>query len=160
MTMPQDTDLPQDAENPGEGFAAAFRRPSQVVLIVCQMLLGLALTIALIVKFYMLILSDQVCLPDAATLGNMIRCSNVAMMLGQFVLAVAGFRLAALLFDPGLRDLPHMLLLAVSGAFLLVLAGLPGQGADWRSALLLLALTVALGAVHIARFLTARDEKK
>jgi hypothetical protein len=145
-------------ENDGDGAAGtrappaaslfgAFERPAQIVLVVCQMLLGLGLGLTLILKIYMLLFTDAVCAADMATLSNMIRCTPALALMGQTLMLVAAFRLAALLFSPRFDALFEALALATAGALIHILAALPAQGPVWQQTLLIAALVVVGGAL-------------
>jgi len=145
-------------ENDGDGAAGtrappaaslfgAFERPAQIVLVVCQMLLGLGLAIALILKLYMLLFTDSVCVADAASLGNMIRCTPALALLGQTLMLVAAFRVAALLFSRRLDGLFEALALGVAGALIRIVSTLPSDGPVWQQTLMITALVAVGGAL-------------
>lgn len=125
----------------------AFERPAQIVLVVCQMLLGLGLAIALILKLYMLLFTDSVCVADAASLGNMIRCTPALALLGQTLMLVAAFRVAALLFSRRLDGLFEALALGVAGALIRIVSTLPSNGPVWQQTLMIAALVAVGGAL-------------
>jgi hypothetical protein len=133
-----------DSHSPTETLIRAFERPAMTVMTVCQMLLGLGLAAALILKIYMLIFTDQVCTADGTTLGNIIRCAAALEMLGHVLIMVAGFRTAALMFTASAHQLAEALLLALIGVLLLLLSGLTLTTAVWYAALI---LVVLLGAI-------------
>ncbi|NJM82134.1 MAG: hypothetical protein HC844_06260 [Tabrizicola sp.] len=149
---------PTDPANQRQSLHILFQRPAGVVVTVCQMLIGLGLAIALLLKAYMFIFTDHVCLADGATLGNIIRCTPVLLMLSQFLMFVAALRFAGLLFAPHLGRIFETILLSLVAVLLRVLADLTLPGAHWELALVLLALSAAIaGAALATRFLPPSD---
>ncbi len=157
-------DTGQDGEDavpgaPPEGAALrrAFEAPANVVLVVCQMLAGLGLALALIVKVYMLVFTDLICTGDAATLGDMIRCTPTLTLMAQVIMLAAGLRLAACLFSDVTARLIEPLAIGLAGALLAMVAavlqsGTPGAdpatvASMWQAAILILTL---LGAGTVA----------
>lgn len=131
----------------------AFAQPAWVVMMVGQMLLGLALFVSLILKYYMLVLSAEVCVPDGDTLGNLIRCTPTLDITAHTVLGVAGLRVAACLFADDPRALLQPLLVGVIGVLLLYLSGITSAAASWAGAGLLLALVIALSVLFAGLYL-------
>lgn len=135
------------------GFLNAFAHPSWVVMMVAQMLLGLGLFVSLILKYYMLVVGTEVCSPDGATLGNMIRCTPTLEIAAHFVLGVAGLRLAACLFVDSPRALLTPLMVGVVGVLMMYLSGLTIAGASWAVAAVLLALMTCLSVLFAGLYL-------
>jgi hypothetical protein len=140
---------PEDG-HPAQSLIRAFERPAYTVMMVCQMLLGLGLAVALILKVYMLIFSDQVCTADSNTLGNLIRCTGTLELVAHLLILVAGFRIAALMFSATPYLLLEPLLLALTGVLLLFLSDLKIAGATWFLSLILLVIFSAMSGIFIA----------
>lgn len=127
-------------------------RPARIICTICQMILGAGLAITLILKVYMMVLTDYQCAADAASLGNAIRCTP-SLELAAYALALAaGFELAFLLFENTMEKAMKPLLLGLSSTFLFVLAGLSAEQANWQVALTILALTASLTGGLAFRF--------
>lgn len=137
-------------------FFRAFQRPAWVVMMVAQMILGLALAITLILKIYMLVFSPYVCTPDGETLGNIIRCTGMLEITAHFVLAMAGFRFAALMFLDRPRTLLGPLMTAIVGVLLLFLSGLALPDASWPVAAVIVVLVAAISAIVAGQTLLSR----
>jgi len=137
-------------QHPAQILITALERPAFTLMIVCQMLIGLGLAIALVLKVYMLVFTNQVCLADGTTLGNMIRCAQTLELLAQFLIMVAGFRFAALMFTMAPFKLLEPLLLALTGVFLLFLSDLSIAAATWYFSLIMLVLFGAMSSVFVA----------
>lgn len=137
-------------------FFRAFQRPAWVVMMVAQMILGLALAITLILKIYMLVFSPYVCTPDGETLGNIIRCTSTLETIAHFVLAMAGFRFAAFMFMDRPRLLLGPLMLGISGVFLLFLSGLTLAQASWPVAAVIVVLFATISAIVVGQTLLSR----
>ena len=138
------------SQHPAEILTSALERPAFTLMIVCQMLIGLGLAIALVLKVYMLVFTNQTCLADGTTLGNMIRCVQTLELLAQFLIMVAGFRFAALMFTKTPFQLLEPLLLALTGVFLLFLSDLSLAVSTWYLSLIMLVLFGAMSSVFIA----------
>ncbi|MEO9530069.1 hypothetical protein [Roseibium sp.] len=132
-------------------FFEAFRRPSWIVMMVVQMLFGLGLAVALIVKYYMLIFGTQSCEADGTTLGNAIWCTPTLEIVAHFVIAVAGIRFAAFMFSDRPRALLAPLFIALVGVLLLFLSSLSTVTASWPVAAVILTLLACCSAVFAAR---------
>ncbi len=139
-------------QTPTPEFLAAFARPTWVVMIVAQMLLGLALAIALIMKYYMLVFGTAVCTVEDASVANMVRCTPTLVMLAHFLIAVAAFRFAAVMFVDRPLALVPPFAVGLMGLFLLFLAGIGNTDVSWALAAVILALlacvTIAMGALY------------
>ena len=130
-------------------------------MMVGQMLLGLALFIALILKYYMLVIGPDGCLVDGTTLGNMIRCTGTLEIVANFVFALAGFRFAAFMFQDRPREMFGPLMVALAGVFLMFLSGLTYEVATWSVAAIILTLMAAMGSIYAAQvFLHPRDRSE
>jgi len=144
--------MDQTQPTPDVSFFAAFAGPAWVVMMVAQMLLGLAFVFALTLKYYMVVFGTAVCTADDDTLGNMIRCTPTLVMTAHFLIAVAAFRLARCMFvDRPLAVLPPLMLL-LAGVFVLFLTGVSASSASWALAAVILALLVSLGASLFAYY--------
>lgn len=139
----------------------AFLRPAWVVMMVAQMLLGLALAITLIVKYYMLVLGTEVCTPDGETLGNLIRCTQTLEIVGHFIVAVAGFRFAGFMFADRPRMLFGPLLVALCGVLLLFLSDVSIASTSWAVAATIVTLMLGMSAIYAAQvFLRSKDRSR
>lgn len=143
--------MEQDKKFLPSGFPGSFVRPSWVIAMVCQMLLGTALTTTLVVKFYMLVFTDAVCAPDHGTLSSLIQCTATLEIAANFVLAVAGFRLAALMFLESWRSIPGVMIIASSGILLRFLSGLEAETANWQHAVVTLSLIAVPSVTYLVR---------
>ena len=128
-------------------FFRAFQRPAYVVMMAAQMILGLALAISLIVKFYMLAFGTELCTEDGVSLANMIRCTPLLVIVGHFVLGVAAFRFASFMFQDRPRLILGPLMLGLSGTLVLFLSGLNHQTASWSAAAVIVTLMLAISAI-------------
>ena len=137
-------------------FFRAFQRPAWVVMMVAQMILGLALAITLILKIYMLVFSSYVCAGDGETLGNIIRCTGTVELIAHFVLAMAGFRFAAFMFLDRPRMLLGPLMLGISGVLLLFLSGLTLADASWPVAATIVVLFASISVIVLGQTLLSR----
>ena len=137
-------------------FFRAFQRPAWVVMMVAQMILGLALAVTLILKIYMLVFSPYICTADGETLGNIIRCTGTLELIAHFVLAMAGFRFAAFMFLDRPRLLLGPLMLGLSGVLLLFLSGLTLAEASWPVAAVIAVLFLTISAIVVGQTLLAR----
>ena len=125
-------------------FVAHVLRPAKIIRSICQMIIGAGLAIALILKVYMMVLTDHQCIADSVALGNAIRCMPALELAAYSLALAAGFELAYLLFEDTLERVMRPLLLGLSAAFLLLLSGLSIESANWQIALMIVALTVSL----------------
>jgi hypothetical protein len=137
-------------QHPAAILVKALERPAFTLMIVCQMLVGLGLAVALVLKVYMLVFTDQVCAADGTTLGNMIRCTQTLELLAQFLIMIAGFRFAALMFTMTPFQLLQPLLLALAGVLLLFLSDLTVAQTTWYASLIMLVLFGAMSSVFAA----------
>jgi len=130
-------------------FAA---RPAFLIKVICQMLLGLGIAIALIAKVYMLVLTDYQCLAETNTLGNRIRCANTLSIMAYGLALYAGFELAFRMFREGIQGAVDPLIIGVCSAFLLILSMLSLENASWQIAMLLTSLTLTVVALLFFRY--------
>ena len=131
--------------SPDDRLREAIERPARLIRTICQMLLGLGLAIALILKVYMLILTDHQCEADVKSLGNLIRCTPTLVMVGYAVALSAGFAVAYRLIAGSVgRFILRPVLLAVASVLIIYVAQFDPAAADWRRALELGVLAVLL----------------
>lgn len=128
-----------------------FSRPSYLVKVICQMIIGIGIAIALIAKVYMIVLTDLQCLADTQTLGNKIRCGNTLAILAAGLALSAGFELAYRLFSEGIQGAIDPLILGVCSAILLMISALAIETASWEVALMLTSLTFTVAALLFCR---------
>ncbi|MEP3047956.1 MAG: hypothetical protein ABJL55_19460 [Roseibium sp.] len=148
-------------QNRESAFFEAFRRPAWIVMMVAQMLLGLGLGLALIVKYYMMIFGTESCVVDGVTLGNTIRCTSTIEIVAHFVIAVGGFRFAAFMFSDTPRNLLAPLFVSLAGLLLLFLSDLSFATASWPVAAVILTLLSCGSAVFFAqRFLHSQTSNR
>lgn len=129
-------------------FAA---RPSFLIKVICQMILGAGIAVALIAKVYMFVLTDHQCLADSFSLGNKIRCANTLTIMAYALALSAGFELAYRMFSDGLNATIDPLIAGVSSALLLLAASLTIEKSTWQVALLMTSLTLAIVALLFCR---------
>ena len=133
-----------DAPTGHSRFSSQVLRPARIIRSVCQMILGAGLAIALILKVYMLVLTDHQCVADATSLGNAIRCAGTLEIMSYTLALAAGFELAYLLFEDSEERMTRPLMLGLSAAFLFLLSGLSAGSASWQLALTIATLSAAL----------------
>jgi len=126
-------------------------RPVFLVKVICQMLLGLGLAIALIAKIYMFVLTDYRCMADVYSMGNSIRCTDTLAIMAYGLALSAGFELAYRMFNDGIQGAIDPLIVGVSSAFLLVVSSLSLENVNWQVAMLLTSLTLTIGALLYCR---------
>lgn len=134
-------------------------RPAYLVKVICQMILGLGIAIALVAKVYMFVLTDHQCVADSFALGNKIRCGNTLAIMAYGLALSAGFELAFRLFSDGIHAAIDPLILGVASAFLLIVSSLALENASWQIAMLLTSLTITVAALLFCRerFSTGTD---
>ncbi len=137
-------------------FFTAFQRPVWVVMMVAQMILGLALAITLIVKYYMAVFSPFVCTPDGETLGNIIRCTSTLEIIAHFLFGVAGFRFAAFMFTDRPRFLLGPLMIGLAAVLLMFLSSLTLAEASWPVAAVITVLSAAIAVIVVGQTLLSR----
>ena len=89
----------QQDNSPAGKLVRGARRPARLIRTICQMILGAGLAVALILKVYMVVLTDHVCAADSISLGNTIRCTPTLVLLAYVLAISAGFDLAYRLFE-------------------------------------------------------------
>ena len=136
---------------PAQRLYHFFARPAYLVKVICQMLLGLGIAIALIAKVYMFVLTDHQCLADTRTLGNSIRCTDTLAIMAYGLALSAGFELAYRMFSDGLHGAIDPLIIGVSSAILLLVSSLSIASVNWQIAMLLTALTLTIAALLFCR---------
>lgn len=140
-----------DPMAPDERLIRAFRRPARLIAAILRLLLAAGFTIALILKVYMIILTDHTCEDGVATLGNTIRCTPILVLLGYALALTAALEFALrLLSDAPRRFLPPFTQ-GVLAVLILYLARIETTGATWESALFLLAAGALLLGVMWAQ---------
>ena len=138
---------------PTNAFFLAIERPALIIKTILQMILGAGLVIALIVKVYMLVLTDLVCTGEAASLGEAIRCTDTLQITG-FVFALAAGIEGASLFFRRAADLVQTMMLSVAAALFITLSVQLDGVADWRLSLAIFTLaTIIAGLVFGRRWL-------
>jgi len=125
-------------------FAA---RPSYLIKVICHMLLGIGVAVALIAKIYMFVLTDYQCTVDLNTLGNKIRCGNTLSIVAHALALSAGFEFAYRLFTMGMHSAIDPLILGVCATFLLIVASLNIENASWQLAAIFVSLTASIGVL-------------
>ena len=146
-----------EAQSVNSRFSSQVLRPARIICSICQMVLGAGLAIALILKVYMLVLTDHQCAADAISLGNAIRCSGTLEIMSYTLALAAGFELAYLLFEDSFERAVRPLLLGLSAAFLFLLSGLNAGNANWELALTIATLSAALfGGLTFRHWLIGR----
>lgn len=137
--------------SPAHRLYRFFARPAYLVKVICQMLLGLGIAIALIAKVYMFVLTDHQCVADTNTLGNSIRCTGPLAIMAYGLALSAGFELAYRMFSDGLHGAIDPLIVGVSSAFLLLVSSLSLDNVNWQVAMLLTSLTLTVAALLFCR---------
>lgn len=147
--------MAEQSGSPADIIQRGARRPARLIRIICQLILGAGLAIGLILKVYMMILTDHVCAPDGASVGNLIRCTPTLTMLACFLALSAGFDLAQRLFEDNAERVLPPVMLGLGAAILGVLSNLDGGAAGWREALLIVSLIASISAIAwVSRMLT------
>ena len=142
---------------PDNTFFLAIERPALIIKTVLQMILGAGLVVALIVKVYMLVLTDLVCTGESGSLGEAIRCADTLQITGYVFALAAGIEGASLFFRRAF-DLIRTLTLAVGGAMFIALSVQMEGVADWRLSLAIFTLAVVIaGAVLGRRWLDSQS---
>lgn len=118
--------------------------PGRIIKLILLMAVGIGLACVLILKMYMLILTDFICVSDSNTLGNLIRCTSLLGLSANGLALAAGIELAYLLFAGSILACIKPLILALSSATLLLLSDPNTSVSAWQSALFLTALTASL----------------
>lgn len=146
---------------PNDTFLLAIERPALIVKSVLQMILGAGLVIALIIKVYMLVLTDLVCTGEGGSLGEAIRCADTFQIVGYVFALAAGFEGASLFFSRVGADMLQTLMLAVTATLFLALSVQMNGVADWRLSLAILTLAALIaGNVFGQRWLDRREDQR
>ena len=135
---------------PTNAFFLAIERPALIIKTILQMILGAGLVIALIVKVYMLVLTDLVCTGEAASLGEAIRCTDTLQITG-FVFALAAGIEGASLFFRRAADLVQTMMLSVAAALFITLSVQLDGVADRRLSLAIFTLTTIIAGLVFGR---------
>ena len=114
------------------GYERTVERPAIIVATAMNVILGLALAIALILKIYMLVLTDHVCTADGTTLGNIIRCTTTLEMIAAFFAATAMINAAVILLVPRIEFFSRTLGFAAAAAFISLMSAFTGGDYNWQ----------------------------
>ena len=145
--------------SPAAVLQRGAERPARLVRMICQMILGAGMAITMILKVYMAVLTDHACVADEVTLGNAIRCSPTLIIMAYALAISAGLDLAYRLFVSSLEQTVTPVVLAFGATLLFVLGGISENGAGWREALVVIAMTAALsGMIWMRNWLKQQDE--
>lgn len=136
---------------PNDTFLLAIERPALIVKSVLQMILGAGLVIALIIKVYMLVLTDLVCTGEGGSLGEAIRCTDTFQIVGYIFALAAGFEGASLFFRRAGADMLQTLMLSVTATLFLALSVQMNGVADWRLSLAIFTLAVLIAGIVFGR---------
>ena len=118
-----------------ERYELAVERPVTIIATAMNIILGVALAIALVLKIYMLILTDYVCEADGATLGNLIRCTATLELVATFFAAAATINAATILIVPSIEYFSRALGFAAAAAFVSLMGAYVAGDYDWRMTL-------------------------
>lgn len=140
--------------SPASRLQRGAQRPVRLVNMVCQMILGLGLAVALILKVYMAVLTDHSCVADAATLGNTIRCTPTLTLLGYVLALSAGFELACRMFGSDAERVTGPIVLGLAAATLSVLGDIQSGETAWKTTVLVVLLVICMaGLAWLRRYL-------
>ncbi|MEM9139300.1 MAG: hypothetical protein AAGB15_05675 [Pseudomonadota bacterium] len=145
MTDTTPPERPADT-SPAARLTVIAARPARLIPLICQMILGVALLIALVLKAYMAVLTDHQCVAEETSLGNLLRCEPTLLIMANILALSAGFELVRCLFAETMERVIGPVILALTAALLMLVGGFPG-GAGWREALVLAALVAAIGGI-------------
>ncbi|MYF89679.1 MAG: hypothetical protein F4186_10265 [Boseongicola sp. SB0676_bin_33] len=139
-----------------ERYQLAVERPVTIIATAMNIILGVALAIALVLKIYMLVLTDYVCEADGATLGNLIRCAaTLDLVAGVFAVA-ATINAATVLIVPSIEYFSRALGFAAAAAFVSLMGAYVAGDYDWRMTLASTALfAIIFAAMSWRRFLNS-----
>ncbi|MEL7462419.1 MAG: hypothetical protein AAFN79_00005 [Pseudomonadota bacterium] len=132
------------SEEVSDTYSRNVERPTGIVRMVLRMILGAGLIVALILKVYMMVLTDYACVEGETSLGAMIRCAGVLDMLGFTLAVAAGIEVAASLFLRSQEGVQTAIVLALASTVLLALSRDLADVAGWRSALVIGTLVICL----------------
>ena len=130
-----------------ERYQLAVERPVTIIATAMSIILGVALAIALVLKIYMLVLTDYVCEADGATLGNLIRCTATLDSVAALFAAAATVNAATILIVPRIEYLSRTLGFAAAAAFVSLMSAYVAGDYDWR---MTLASTALFAVVFLA----------
>ncbi|MCY3983726.1 MAG: hypothetical protein OXD29_02070 [Roseovarius sp.] len=136
--------MPDSSRDIEPRISAHVLRPAMIIRTACQMMLGAGLTITLVIKIYMLVLTDYQCDINALSLGNSIRCRGVLEITSYTLALAAGFELGHLLFRDTMEKAVRPLLLGTSAAIIMTLSNLVEGNSNWTIALIIAVLSIAL----------------
>lgn len=114
------------------GYERTVERPAIIVATAMNVILGLALAIGLILKIYMLVLTDHVCATDEITLGNTIRCTTNLDLIAAFFAATATINAALILLVPRIEFFSRALGFAAAAAFISLMSAFMGGDNNWQ----------------------------
>ena len=118
-----------------ERYELAGERPVTIIATAMSIVLGVALAIALVLKIYMLVLTDYVCEADGATLGNLIRCTATLDLVAAVLAAAATINAATVLIVPSIEYFSRALGFAAAAAFVSLMGAYLAGDHDWRMTL-------------------------
>ncbi|MYI70277.1 MAG: hypothetical protein F4103_16580 [Boseongicola sp. SB0673_bin_14] len=118
-----------------ERYELAVERPVTIIATAMNIILGVALAIALILKIYMLVLTDYVCEADGATLGNLIRCTATLDLVAAVLAVAAALNAATVLTVPSIEYFSRALGFAAAAAFVSLMGAYVAGDYDWRMTL-------------------------
>ena len=151
--------MPGPDTSPAARLRGGAVRPADVIRTVCLLILGAGLAIALILKVYLAVLTDHVCVADEATIGNLIRCTPTLSLTAYALALAAGFELARQLFGEDDKRLLSPLVMGTTAAMFSVLSGMMSAAPGWRDALVILALVATIaGILWLREMLTAKRD--
>jgi len=143
--------------SPAARLQRGATRPAQLIRVICQLVLGAGLAITLILKVYMVVLTDHVCTDGEAGVGNMIRCTPTLMLMAYVLAFSAGIDLARRLFEDDAARILGPVMLGTAATALSVLSAIFSGGTGWREALVILALMASLAGLIWLRRYVSRD---
>lgn len=115
-----------------ERYELSVERPVIIIATAMSIILGVALAIALVLKIYMLVLTDYVCDADGATLGNLIRCTATLDLVAAFLAAAATINAATVLIVPRIEYFSRTLGFGAAAAFVALMGAYVAGDHDWR----------------------------
>lgn len=127
----------------------ALNRSALLVAVVFRMLIGLGLALALVVKMYMLILTDFSCQTELMNLGNSILCTSVLDMIATSIFLVTGLGFAVGLISTHAVRLSETLLMGMCGVVIAFIAELSVESASWETAIVIFSLFVPISVLII-----------
>ena len=146
--------------SPAGKLVRGARRPARLIRTICQMILGAGLAVALILKVYMVVLTDHVCAADVESLGNAIRCTPTLEILAYVLAISAGFDLAYRLFEHDMDRLMPPLTLALGATMLSLLSRMQDDQIDWWHALVIVSLVASIAGICLLRWQRSSGSKE